>query len=266
MKEFFYSLNDLTMACPQPWGGFHIACLALALTAVFFFTRDARRLRKIPARAVFGVYGVVTFLLELTKQLMWSIVEKDGSLVWEYSWYSAPFQFCTMPLYISLILLFVRKEKLRGALCSFLGFFSVISMALVMLMPGDVFTDSVLINIHTMFLHAGGLALALFVLVRRLTAFTFRAVLSGFVVFLVCVCSALVFDVVAEETGVTDGETFNMFYISPYEPCTLPVFSEIKEETPYPVFLLSYVASFFAGACGVCGLCRLISRRRPAEA
>jgi hypothetical protein len=38
---------------------------------------------------------------------------------------------------------------------------------------------------------------------------------------------------------------FNMFYISPFQPCTLPVLSEVYAKVPsYPVFLVIYVLGF----------------------
>ena len=43
-------------------------------------------------------------------------------------------------------------------------------------------------------------------------------------------------------TGVYGG--LNMFFISPYYPCTLPVLSMIYPIVPYPVFLCIYVFGF----------------------
>ena len=37
---------------------------------------------------------------------------------------------------------------------------------------------------------------------------------------------------------------FNMFYISPYVPCTILFMVEIWEVAPYPVFLAAYVLGF----------------------
>jgi hypothetical protein len=39
-------------------------------------------------------------------------------------------------------------------------------------------------------------------------------------------------------------EEMNMFFISPYHPCTLPVLSMIYPLVPYPVFLCIYVFGF----------------------
>lgn len=251
------------MPCPQAWGIFHIVCLVLAFGLAVLFYLDKRHGARISPRAVFGIYGFVTLALELTKQLMWAVVETEEGLAWSYSWYSAPFQFCTMPLFITLILFFSRSEKLNSYLYAFLGLYAVISMVCVMFYPGDVFTSSVLINIHTMVLHGGGLAVSLFVLIRRLTPLTFRSVVKGFRVFLICVAAALLLDFAVERSGINHGETFNMFYISPYYESTLPVFNVLWHKLPYPLFLLIYIAVFFAGGCCSRGLACLIAKIAP---
>ena len=42
--------------------------------------------------------------------------------------------------------------------------------------------------------------------------------------------------------GVND--TVNLFFISPYYPCTLPVLSTVYTQVPYPVFLSIYIFGF----------------------
>jgi hypothetical protein len=62
-----------------------------------------------------------------------------------------------------------------------------------------------------------------------------------------------------------------MFYISPYFPCTLPVFSSIYSAVPYPVFLLLYIAAFLIGGGIVYGAAKgieklVLSRKAVAKA
>lgn len=263
MKELLHFLDGLTVPRPEIWGWYHILCVALALLAAGVFYWDKRRGGRISPRAVFGVYGFVAFALELTKQLMWAVVKTENGLVWSYSWYSAPFQYCTMPLYISLILFFSKNKKLNAWLLSFMGLFSIISMVAVALSPGDVFTQNPIINVHTMYLHMGALAVDLFVLIRGLTPLTFKAVLRGFTVFLICTAAALALNIGVQLSGINGGATFNMFYISPYFESTLPVFSTLWHKLPYLLFLLIYIAAFFIGGNLVCCIARLIKGKTP---
>jgi uncharacterized membrane protein YwaF len=61
---------------------------------------------------------------------------------------------------------------------------------------------------------------------------------------------------------------FNMFFISPFQPCTLPVLSAIYPLVPYPVYLIIYVLGFalvsliiYAIEKGIVTLCSRIKHR-----
>lgn len=260
IEKILLFLNSLTMPEPSAWGWFHILCLALSAMAVGFFLIARRKGITIAPNRVFAWYGFTTLLFELTKQLIWSVHEAEGIITWAYSWYSAPFQFCTMPLYISLVLCFLKCEKLREYLYSFLAFYSIISMTLVMLFPGNVFTEHIIVNIHTMVLHGGGFVVAMFVLVNRLTDFTVKSVFRGAAVFLCLTGVALALNVLVECSGINHGAEFNMFYISPYYTSSLPVFCDIQKLVPYPLFLLIYIFSMCAGSFLVLGIIRGFTR------
>jgi hypothetical protein len=55
-------------------------------------------------------------------------------------------------------------------------------------------------------------------------------------------------------------ETFNMFYISPYHDCTLPILSMIYPKVPYLVFLLLYALGFVFVAFIVYSVSKLVLR------
>ena len=48
------------------------------------------------------------------------------------------------------------------------------------------------------------------------------------------------------QNGMSD--TFNMFYISPYFECTLPILSSVYSVTLYPVFVFLYVFALSLGS------------------
>ena len=260
MVDFLIRHDRLEMECPKAFGWFHLMCIGITMALIgWFIYRRAKG--KMPSPGpVFAIYGITTLVLELMKQFMWAVGREGGVVVWDYSWYSAPFQFCTMPMYITLLWLIIPHKKVRNALECFLGFFSVISMALVMMIPGDVFTRNPVINVHTMVMHAGGLVVAIYVLLSKRVEFSVKSLLKGGIVFLSTAALALFMDILVVKLGLNHGETFNMFYISPYYDCTLPVLSDIYKVVPYPVFLLIYFVAFGLGALVVVSLCKGIRK------
>ena len=63
-------------------------------------------------------------------------------------------------------------------------------------------------------------------------------------------------------------ETFNMFFISRFFPCTLPVLSNIYKVVPYPIFLLLYIIAIMLAASAIY-LCSIgigsIAKKRKKE-
>ena len=133
-------------------------------------------------------------------------------------------------------------------------YFGIISMTLVMVSPGDIFTRNIWINIHTSVMHFGGFAVCMFAIINRLADYKPKNVLKGAAVFLGFVLVALLLDVAVEMSGINRGNTFNMFYISPYFPSTLPVLDRLWEALPYPVFLLLYLVAVALGSLAVLGV------------
>ena len=62
------------------------------------------------------------------------------------------------------------------------------------------------------------------------------------------VLTALFLNVIVYHSGTLNGETFNMFYISPYFISELPVFDTIQKSAPYPLFLATYITAISFGA------------------
>ena len=75
-----------------------------------------------------------------------------------------------------------------------------------------------------------------------------KSVLKGTLVFGIFMIIALIANVVAVKVFNMQ-EFFNLFYISPYFDCPMPVFSLIYKAVPYPVFLLLYLVGFVGGSC-----------------
>ena len=63
-----------------------------------------------------------------------------------------------------------------------------------------------------------------------------------------CVMLAVVMNEVAYRTGLLENNDFNMFFISPYSPPSLPVYSLIQQAIPFPFCLIIYFAVFSLAA------------------
>ena len=147
--ERFINILRTHMTEPKPFGWFHIMWLLLSFITIFILYKFKNKYNEKQLKTVLGIYGIIVFILELLKQISWAYdLDKH---IWSFSWYSSPFQLCTMPIYISLICLFLKKTKLRDYLLSFICFYTILGSISAMIMPESCFVSEILINIHTMY-------------------------------------------------------------------------------------------------------------------
>ncbi len=253
--EKFIRILQASMKTPQSYGLWHVVCLLLtAGLAVFLILRFRDAEDKTVRRILFAAWLVMA-LLEIYKQLVFSMKVSDGVASWDYQWYAFPFQFCSTPLYALPLLVFMKEGRARDAVMTFFSGFSLFAGLAVMFYPGDVFIDMIGINVQTMVHHGLQVALGLFLAAYNRRRLNKKSFLGSLVVFYIFVAAAMVMNAAVYRMFAVKGidETFNMFYISPHYDCTLPLLSEVYRAVPYAVFLLIYLVGFSLLSFGIYG-------------
>lgn len=238
------------MDTPVPWGWFHWMWIFLVIISLVFLYLNRKKYNEKQLKIVLGTYGIIALILELTKQIMWAFnYDPVTNLVtWEYEWYAAPFQLCTTPIYVSILCLFLKKSKFRNALLSYIAYFTILGSLMTILLPDSCFTSDILVNIHTMFLHCGSFVVSIYLLFTKEVEVKYKNVINGLFVFLAFVFIANSLNIIVYNSGILNGDTFNMFYISPYFVSHLPVYESVQESIPYIFYLMFYIISIFLGA------------------
>jgi hypothetical protein len=113
----------------------------------------------------------------------------------------------------------------------------------VMLYPATVFTETIGINFQTMIHHGAMVVVAVMLYASGKVPISYKTALRGIPVFLILVALALIMNLLYGQFGDPD-YSFNMFFISPYGGGELPIFTEIQEAVPYPIFLSLYIIGF----------------------
>ena len=247
-EKFLYFLQG-EMTEPTAFGWFHILWLVLVVITIFVLYKNKKYYSENQLKKVLGIYGVVALILELLKQLMWTFNYDPitNIITWDYEWYAFPFQLCTTPIFVSIICLFLKKGKVRNSLLSYMAYITILGSIATMLMPDSCFVSDILVNIHTMWLHLGSFVVSIYLLMSGEIKINIQALKSAILVFLIFVGIAEFMNIVIYNLGILNGETFNMFYISPYFISTLPVFDIIQESVPYLVYLIIYILALIMG-------------------
>jgi len=252
---------------PKPYGVFHLAWLFVTIAIIGLLAYKKENNNEKQLKYVLGIYGVTALILELLKQLIWS-VEYDSAtnaFVWDYQWYAFPFQLCTMPIYVCLICLFLKKGWLRDKLLAFLAYTTILGSIASAIIPDSLFVSEVLINVHAMWLHLGSLVVSLYLFMSKEVIPDKNSFFSAIGVFLIFVIFANMLNIAIYKSGILNGETFNMFYISPYFESTLPVFDIIYKSVPYPIFLMIYILGLSLGSSIIFGVEVLLIKKNKAK-
>ena len=260
---------DTQIEEPACYGIFHICWLAAMLLAtvylcVFRKNDSAETVRKV----VFGV-ALTVIVLEVYKMINYSFSYDDGKITFGFQWYAFPFQFCSTPMYVGLLAGLIKKGKVHNALCAYLATFAIFAGLAVMIYPGDVFTETLGIDIQTMICHGTMLPIGAYLYATGHVKLEHKTILKALCVFTVTIGIAIILNEVAHATGLLENHNFNMFYISPYLPSTLPVYSLVYAAVPYAASLVIYIAGFTGAAyimlLSAMGIRRLANGKKGAQ-
>ena len=236
------------MVRPHGFGWFHLLSIFIAFFSIGILCYQKKYNQK-KLKIVLGTYGFIALILEILKQLIWAM-EYNPTLnlvTWDYDWYSFPFQLCTTPIYVTCLCYFLKKNKLRDYLLSYVAYITILGSIATIIMPDTCFVSDILINIQTMWMHLGSFVVSVYLLISREVKINKKSLQKAIITFIGFVLFANLLNIFVYNLGVLNGETFNMFYISPYFISELPIFNIIQENVPYIIFFIIYILALSLG-------------------
>ena len=233
-----------TATRPGNYGWFHLMFVALAIIATVLLCVYYRDASDKVFRRILWIAWMIILIFEIYKQIVFSYnysVELNLG-VWNYGWGSFPFQLCSTAMYLLPFAVWLKDSKLRDSVLSFLALFSLFGGLCVYVFPNDVFhTDYLGVQIQTMVHHGLQIVIAIYIVAHERKKFNIMFFLKSIPTFIVMLAVAMALNVIGYK--FIEG-TFNMFYISPYYPCTLVILDNIYATKPYAVFLIIYIVGF----------------------
>ena len=255
-------LLDSKMAVPEMYGGFHIFFFVLSVFAGIVLCRRYPKPGEALIRKLMLTVSLVVIVLEVYKQINFSLHYDGVSITFDYQWYAFPFQFCSTPMYVGLLAAVARSRRLHESLCAYLATYGFFAGLCVMFYPSTVFIDTIGINIQTMVCHGSMVTFGIYLLFSGYVQPEVKTIRKALPVFTVLAAMAVVMNELAYRSGLLESETFNMFFISPYCPPELPVYSLVQGVIPFPLCLLFYVAGFTAAGILLLVLVKLLCKIR----
>lgn len=227
-----------------------IGCVAISLTV-------AKKHNPKNDKIVILIFSIILVICEVFKQLFW--FEFYGY----YRFEIFPYQFCTVPIYVSIVASIIRSEKIKEYCYKFLAFYGIIGGLAVMLIPTAVlYTYFIPMSIHSMLWHSILVIMGVYLIVSRGYGKNLKELivpsimLFGFVVIAI-IGNILVYNLHLGTPNCQPGDNLSMFYISPYYPTQLPLLGAVQSFS-YPLFVLCYFILFNSFSLIVWGVSKLV--------
>lgn len=238
-----------TMTPPRPYSLFHILLAlggsASALVLAFLLSRRGRTLRRLFA------CGLILGAGELYKQLFLTLIVHPGV----YDWWYFPFQLCSIPMYLCLLLP-VLPVRTRIPVLVFLRDFGLLGGFMALAEPSGLMHSYLSLTLHGFLWHFFLLFIGFTCHFSFGSGEAFRS-LRGFLqclpIYLGCCLIALAINLAAGPAA-----DIAMFYLSPYHPSPQAVFHRISVALGIFPGNVIYMAATVLGAF----LIHLILRRR----
>ena len=244
--ERFLILLDSSMTTPNTFGWFHFMFVIIVIGVTFLLCKFYKDCNEKTFKKIILITWIVIFVLEVYKQINFSFNYDNGIVSWDYQWYAFPFQLCSTPLYILPLIAFFKDGKIYQSAIAYTATFAFFGGLAVMIYPGNVFIETIGINIQTMVHHGSQVVMGIFCLVHERKRFDFKYYLKGLPVFGILLGIAVILNITVYHIfqDLNIDESFNMFYVGPYFECSLPLLNIIYPLVPFVVFLLIYLIGF----------------------
>lgn len=260
MKEMIISLLNMTawrMDAPELFGSFHItASLAAVAAAVLLAVVVSKRKNSDTVR-VLAVIGWALLLLEIWKQLFLFFIVNNGA----YDWWYFPFQLCSVPMYLCILLPSAGKRTRRTYL-TFLGGYTFVSAVATLIFPEDILRSYTALTVHGFVWHGLLLLISLTVLLTGSADISARGLMRAFGLFAILCIIAILINMFAEPImQTTSGLPHSwaaMFYLNPYHISPQPLVGSIQKTAGIPAGLAVYALSISVISSITC---RLLSRK-----
>ena len=241
---------------PRIFGGLHLCAAAVtAALAICAAVLLSRRFRaggvNSPSDAAdstgfiatLTAFGWVLVVLEAVKQLLLYFKINDGAFDW---WYF-PFQLCSVPMYLCILLPFVHRT-FRKTFYTFIGGYTSISAAAALIYPEDFLRREGLLTAHGFLWHGILLFLGLLILITGAADSRGKGICSAFGLYAFFCMTAVLFNMATVpiiQPGLPH-KYASMFYLDPYHPSVQPLVGAVQKGIGIPAGLVLYALAIAA--------------------
>lgn len=226
------------MERPSAWGSFHSLFFFLGIPAAILVAFFLRKISKKSERILFLTIGTLLVLSEIFKQLAFTAIE--GA----YRYDLIPFQLCSIPMYICILMPVLPEGKIQRAMRTFIATFGLMGGVASYIAPGTMCRDWFELTLHSFIWHLVLIFLGFYVFFSRNTKIKKGDFICAEILYISLCAIAFGINLICINTS---GTPVNMFYIGP-KPSDLPLCRDITARFGIVINSIIYVSALSFGA------------------
>ncbi len=240
---------------PQLYGTFHLIFTASIFAACLILWFPLKKLDSATLLRLIGISGAVMIVMEIWKQ-WFSFTYVDNGI---FSMWFFPWQLCSMSMYCSTAVPFIKDSK-RETLLVFMATFSLFAAIMALAVPADMLRPQILLTCHGFIFHGIMMlqSLASIIILSRRKNVRF---VPAVWLFAAMAAVAEIINVVSHHALHNIKREPNMFNITLYYPSTQPVFHDIAVS----LGIIPEILIYLTGIVLVCWGIFILERRFPAD-
>lgn len=148
LDAFFESIAWPMEQIPA-YGAFHILYTLIGFAVCGMAAWKLRRVSDKAAGWILFSIGLFLAVTEIFKQLFYFFVMEDNA----YSWGDFPFQLCSVPMYLCLIVPWLKPGRLQRGMYSFMVLYNLLGGAISFAEPSGLLLDHWFLTVHSLMWH-----------------------------------------------------------------------------------------------------------------
>ena len=213
-----FQMSSWPMRTPVPYSGSHLVFGGAGILAAIFL---AWKLPRGTHPQVLPACGLILAVSEIYKQGFLYYIVNGG----QYDWWYFPFQLCSIPMYLCLLLPFIKPRmscRCVKAVHTFLQDFALLGGVMALAEPSGLMHPYLVLTLHGFIWHFILIFIGLYCAFAGLGGQSLSEFADTLPFFCGCAAAATFINVASHPYGNAD-----MFYISPYYPNGQVVFHQI---------------------------------------
>lgn len=238
--ENFIQSTGWPMEPPPAYGAFHLTFTFVGLALSLFFAWKLRNVSEKGHRVLLFSVGIFLALCEIYKQLFYYYQVHDH----EYPWWIFPFQMCSVPMYLCLIVPWRKTGKVQRGMYGFMMTYNLLGGLMAFIEPSGIVHEYWTLTLHAFIWHMSLVFLGLYLGFSKHIGKTAEDFKLSIITYLVLCVIAFGINLLLWEIS---GGSVNNFYIGPSNS-PLAVFKSICEHCGWFVNTLVYIPAVSLGA------------------